>query len=53
MPTETTFTAAEYSHIEKLLRQVFTIRTINGEEDEILGDFIAALTDGDTISIVD
>lgn len=48
-----TFTGEEFRYIEKLLRQVYTIRTVNGEEDELLGDFIAALADGDTISLED
>lgn len=53
METITTFTGAEYKYIEKLLRQVYTIRTATGEEDEALSDFIDAIASGDTISLED
>jgi len=53
LETITTFTGAEYKYIEKLLRQVYTIRTANGEEDEALSDFIDAIASGDTISLED
>jgi hypothetical protein len=49
----TSFTGPEYFYIEKLLRQVYTIRTANGEEDEALSDFIDAIASGDTITLED
>ena len=53
LETVTTFTGAEFKYIEKLLRQVYTIRTAGGEEDEALSDFIDAITAGDTITLED
>jgi hypothetical protein len=47
----TSFTGAEYAYIEKLLRQVYSIRTATGEEDDALSDFIDAIASGDTITL--
>ncbi len=53
LETINAFTGAEYKYIENLLRQVYTIRTAGGEEDEALSDFIDAIASGDTITLED
>lgn len=47
----TTWTPEEYAYIEQVLRGAYLIRTAEGEEDELLGDFIQALADGESISM--
>jgi len=43
------FTSDEFAHIEMILRGAYLIRTADGEEDELLGDFIEALVEDDEI----
>jgi hypothetical protein len=39
------FDDSEFARIAKILRSAFDIRTLDGEDDELLGDFIQALDD--------
>lgn len=43
------FEREELAYISRILRGAFEIRTAEGEEDEVLADFIQALDDGITI----
>ena len=45
------FSDVEAAYIVDLLRNVFSIRTARGEEDQLLGDFIDALDSCDCITI--
>jgi hypothetical protein len=47
------FNGNEAAYIVELLQSVYDIRTANGEEDLVLGDFITALDNGDKIIIND
>lgn len=39
------FEKEELGYIAKILRGAYTIKTANGDEDELLGDFLQALDD--------
>ena len=43
------FTSEEFESIAAVLRGAYVILTADGEEDELVGDFIAALEQKDTI----